>query len=464
MISRLESKIIDRNCEALGVPIETLMDNAGVALYDALSKKFGDKKILFVCGVGNNGGDGMSCARRIGKRATVALIYPPEAIKTTAARKQFDALHKKYVMFSDISLDQYEVVVDCVLGVGARNPLDPPVKDYIKKLRNFKGPVVSTDIPTGFGTEMAVVPNITVTFHDLKDGMTEDNCGKIIIADIGIPGEAIHGVGIGDMLRYPIPRGDSHKGENGRLLVIGGGPYVGAPAMSAMAAQRVGVDLVRIVVPKRCFVPVASMTPTFMTYELPGDILRESDVKFLLELTKKVDAVLIGPGLGTDADTMTAVREFVLRCDKPMVVDADGIAAIASMSVFSGTVIVTPHKHEFEEFSGFALASCDLIETAKKRNVTMLLKGETDVIACPYKKKINSSGTPAMTVGGTGDVLSGLVAGLLAKGMNPFDSSCLGAFISGTAGEKAFELFSYGMIATDVIDMIPKVLIDGLKG
>ena len=462
MISRLESKIIDRNCEALGVPIDTLMDNAGAALFDVVSKKFGEKKILVVCGMGNNGGDGMSCAKRIGKKATVALMFPPENIKSPAARRQFNTLPKKHVMFSDVSVDQYEVILDCVLGVGAKAPFDAPLKDYVKKLKNFKGHVISADVPTGFGTKDSVIPNITVTFHDTKDGMTEENCGKIIVADIGIPKEAIHCVGAGDMLRYPIPRSDSHKGENGRLLVIGGGPYIGAPAMAAMAAQRIGVDLVRVAVPKRCFIPIASLTPTFMMYELPGEELKESDVKYLLELTKKVDAVLIGPGLGTSVDTMTAVREFVLRCDKPMVVDADAITAISSMSVFSGTVIVTPHKHEFEEFSGFALASCDLIGVAKKRNVTMVLKGETDVIASPEKKKVNTSGTAAMTVGGTGDVLSGIIAGLLSKGMDAFDSACLGTYICGTAGEKAFDELSYGMIATDVIDKIPKVLRDNL--
>jgi NAD(P)H-hydrate epimerase len=329
-------------------------------------------------------------------------------------------------------------------------------------MKGFKGYVISADVPTGFGTKDAIVPNITVTFHDMKDGMTEDNCGKIIIADIGIPKDAVHGVGIGDMLRYPIPKPDSHKGENGRLLVIGGGPYVGAPAMSAMAAQRAGVDIVRVAVPKRCFVPVASMTPTFVMHELPDDILREKDVKHLLEISKKVDAVLIGPGLGTDDDTKAAVREFVLRCEKPMVVDADGIAAISSMSVFSGDVIITPHSHEFEEFSGFALASCDLMGTASKRNVTMLVKGETDVIVCKDRKKVNYAGTPAMTVGGTGDVLSGIVAALLSKGMSKFDSACLGAFICGTAGEKAFKELSYGMNAEDVINMIPRVLKDSL--
>jgi len=464
MITALDSKILDRNCEALGISVDSLMANAGKALYDVLVKEFEKKKILIVCGVGNNGGDGFACAKHFGKKATVALLLPPERIKKEAARKHFEALDRKHVMFSDVYLDQYEVIVDCVLGVGARAPLDAEHKEYVKQLKNFKGRIVSADVPTGLGTKSAVVPDITVTFHDVKEGMTKENCGRIIVADIGIPEEAAHVMGPGDMLLYPVPREDSHKGENGRLLVIGGGPYIGAPALAGMAAQRAGIDIVHIATPKRCFIPIASMTPTFIMHDLPDDVLRETDVKRLLEISKNVDAVLIGPGLGKAPDTMAAVREFVLRCGKPMVIDADGIDAVSMMTVLPDNVVITPHRGEFEKFSGFAAKSCDLMELSKKRNVTILLKGVSDVIVNADCKRTNRAGTPGMTVGGTGDVLSGIVAGLLAKHMDMFGAACLGAYICGQAGEKAFDEFSYGMIATDVIDKITNVLKDHLKG
>jgi NAD(P)H-hydrate epimerase len=357
-------------------------------------------------------------------------------------------------------LDQYDVLVDCVIGVSIRPSVaDHVYNDYLKKVKSFRGIVVSTDIPTGFGTPDAVVPNFTLTFHDMKAGMTEENSGKITVADIGIPKEAVHLLGPGDMLHYPVPKGDSHKGDNGRLLVIGGGPYIGAPAMSAMAAMRAGVDLIHVATPVRSFVPIASMTPVFIMYELSDhNVLSENDVKPILEIMKKVDAVLIGPGIGTAETTMAAVREIVLRCDKPMVVDADAIIAVASMAILPKNVIITPHKREFEAFSGFAVQSCDLLAVSKKRNVTILLKGETDVIVSEDRKRINNTGTSAMTVGGTGDVLSGMVAGLLSKGMRPFDAACVGAFICGTAGEMAFDEYSYGLSPTDVIEKIPKVL------
>ena len=465
MISPLESKILDRNCEALGISVDILMDNAGAALADVVSERFPEKKILIVCGPGNNGGDGFACAGHLGKKADVALLFPPDMIRTDAALRQLNKLKKRPVMFFDISTEKYDVLVDCVLGIGVRPPLRNEYLDYVDEVKRFKGHVVSADVPTGFGTEDFIVPEVTVTFHDLKEGMTEADCGKIIVKDIGIPGDASRVVGPGDMLRYPIPEKDSHKGENGRLLVIGGGPYIGAPAMAGMAAFRIGTDLVHVATPEPSFVPIAAMTPTFIMHRISGDALSKKDVNGLLELSKKADAVLIGPGLGTSGGTMEAVREFVSKCDRPMVIDADGISAVSSMPLLPNNVIITPHHKEFEVFSGSAPIDADIVaEVSEKRNVTVLLKGAEDLIAKSGKIRLNRTGTPAMTVGGTGDVLSGVVAGLLSKGMDAFDAACLGAYICGVAGEYAFFEYSYGMIATDVIDNIPNVLIDHLDG
>jgi NAD(P)H-hydrate epimerase len=459
MISPQESRIIDRNCEALGISVDTLMENAGLALFNVLSK-FSGKRILVVCGPGNNGGDGMACARHAGDGVTVALVYP--VIRSRAAKRQYDMLAKTPIMFSDVSLDNYDVIVDCVLGTGGRPGLEPVLKNCLKELKDFKGKIISADMPTGFGTEDSFVPCITVTFHDIKEGMNEANCGKIIVADIGVPEEAVNTVGPGDMLRYPLPKDDSRKGENGRLLVIGGGPYTGAPALAAMASERTGADIVRVAVPKRCFIPVASFSPTLIVHETASqDIVSEKDTEYLLRLSEDADAVLIGPGLGTSEDTMDAVRRFVASCGKPIVIDADGITAVSSLPIIPGNVIITPHKKELERFSGSK--DCDIVGESKKRNTVILLKGKKDVIASADRMRISDTGTSGMTVAGTGDVLAGITAGLLAKGMDIFDAACLGAFISGKAGEKAFDEHSYGMTSSDVIDMIPKVLKDHLR-
>jgi len=463
MMSPLESKILDMNSEALGVSVDELMDNAGAALFNVISERFDGKRILIVCGAGNNGGDGFACGKRFGKGADVALLFPPDKIKTGTAARHFNSLDIEPGMFSDIDLKKYDVIVDCVLGTGARSPLGDVYIDYVDRVRKFGGDVVAADVPTGFGTDCSFVPDITVTFHDVKGGMTKENCGDIVIADIGIPENASRLVGPGDMLRYPIPKTNSHKGQNGRLLIIGGGPYIGAPAMAGMAAFRIGADLVHIATPKPSFVPIASMTPNFIMHQTSDDVLVENDVPDLIKLSKKVDAVLVGPGLGTAEETIRAVRRFVTECDRPIVVDADGITAISSMPVISGNVIITPHHREFAAFTGNGpddTASVQKVST--ERNVTVLLKGETDVIAQNERVRFNETGTPAMTVGGTGDVLAGMVSGLLSKGMSTFDSACLGAYICGIAGEYAFFEHSYGMVATDVIDEIADVLMDYL--
>jgi NAD(P)H-hydrate epimerase len=462
MISPLESKILDINSEACGVPLYMLMDNAGAALFDAVSKRSGGKRILIVCGKGNNGGDGFACAGLFGKEADVALLFPPEEIRTEEAAYFFNLLDSEPEMFSCADLKKYDVIVDCVLGTGVRSPLDDIHTDYVNRLKGFEGCIVSADVPTGFGTGCSFVPDVTVTFHDVKEGMTKENCGETVIADIGIPADASRLVGPGDMLRYPIPKRGSHKGQNGRLLIVGGGPYIGAPAMAGMAAFRVGVDLVHIATPKRSFIPIASMTPIFIMHQTSDDTLTENDVSNLLELSKNVDAVLIGPGLGTADGTMKAVRRFVDGCDRPIVVDADGITAISSMPVIPGNVIITPHRRELAAFSGDGDDVASVQRISAERNVTVLLKGEEDVIVHNDKIRYNETGTPAMTVGGTGDVLAGIVSGLLSKGMSTFDSACVGAYICGLAGEYAFSEYSYGLVATDVIDEIANVLIDHL--
>lgn len=462
MISLLDSKVLDANSECLGISVDTLMDNAGQALADLILEISCGRKIVFVCGSGNNGGDGFSAANALTDVSfTVAILSEP---KSPAAKKQYAKLSEKAVRFEDIDLMDYDIIVDCALGTGIVGTPKEPYLGYIDAVNRSKKIVIACDVPSGFGTDTRVEPDITVTFHDIKEGMNPDNCGSIIIADIGIPDDAMTFVGPGDMLRYPVPDRNGHKGQNGRLLVIGGGPYVGAPAMAAMAALRVGDDLVSIATPGSCFIPIASMSPSFIVHKLPGDILSKEDVPQLLELSNETDAVLIGPGLGTDEDTRDAVRDFVKRCKRPMVIDADGINAIGTAEIgFQTPVVFTPHRMEMKKLLGCTGDEEMISDFALKNRVVIVLKGATDVVTDGERIRRNTSGTPAMTVGGTGDALAGIIAGLLAKDMDPFDSGCVGAYICGKAGEKAFEEFSYGMTAPDLINDIGRVLKDHIR-
>lgn len=460
MITSLDAKVTDLNSEALGVSIETLMHNAGAAIAELISDKNCGRDILIVCGPGNNGGDGLAAAELLGN-ATVAIFSEPH---TDAAKKLFSKLSNKIIKFEDANIDDFKVIIDCALGTGMHGNLRPAYEKYVDIVNSSGKTVISCDVPTGFGTSVCIKPNSTITFGDLKEGMNESNCGTIFINSIGIPNDAFKFVGPGDMLRYPVPKKNSHKGQNGTILIIGGGPYIGAPAIAGMAALRIGADLVHIATPESSFIPVSTFSPSFIMHKLHGDLLSPEDVAFLLKLSEDTDSVLIGPGLGRDLKTQESVIDFVKKCTKPMVLDADGLNAISSHQVdFKTSVIFTPHHAEMERLLHDRPTDRLVESFAKDNNVTIVLKGETDMITDGRHTRFNKTGTPAMTVGGTGDALAGAVACLLAKGMSAFDAGCLGAYICGKAGEKAFKKFSYGMTAPDMITAIAKVLKDGIQ-
>jgi NAD(P)H-hydrate epimerase len=460
LISPADARTLDANAEALGIPTSLLMDNAGAALASFIGKEYPDKRAVFVCGTGNNGGDGFAAALRMDpERTKVCLLKKPSSIRTEIARERYSVLECPIEAYAGKdSFAGFDLIVDCALGTGTSGSVREPYASFIADANSSGLPIISADVPSGFGSDVCIKPCATVTFHDAKIGMTAENCGKIVIAGIGIPEEAYTRVGPGDMLRYPVPLADSHKGNNGRLMIIGGGPYFGAPAMSAMSALRIGADIVRVFTPESSYPQVAAASPVLMATKLPGDHLDADSLDIILSASKDFDAVLIGPGLGSDEMTIRTAMAFLRACKIPTVIDADGISAAKGLTLRNPTVL-TPHSREFSRISDGKSPE----ETASKMGATILKKGKVDLITDGTRTRYNSSGTPAMTGAGTGDVLAGAVAGLMAKGMGPFDAACLGAYICGRAGEKAFETKSYGLIATDVIDCIPTILSEGLR-
>jgi NAD(P)H-hydrate epimerase len=302
--------------------------------------------------------------------------------------------------------------------------------------------------------------------HDIKEGMNDSNSGKIDVVDIGVPKDAERFAGPGEYVYYPIPRPDSHKGENGRVLIIGGGPYTGAPTLAGMGAYRIGVDLVHVATPEPSFMTISSYSPNFIVHRMPGSVFTDCNMDQVLGLTGLVDAVLIGSGIGRDPLSQEAVRDFVKECNKSMVIDAD---AFSALSVDPGLLkgkkgIVTPHSREFATLFGKALSrdleerATEVKDAASLIGMTVLVKGMIDVISDGKRIKFNRTGNPGMTVGGTGDVLAGICVGLLAKGVDPFDAARMAAYTNGSAGDLAFNDRCYGLLATDVIDNIPSVM------
>jgi len=263
------------------------------------------------------------------------------------------------------------------------------------------------------------------------------------------------------------PRGTwSHKGEFGRLLIIGGSRrYKGAPALCGLAALRSGVDIVTIAAPETAADVTASFSPNLITEPLEGDYINPQNLKRLIGISKKFDAVVIGNGIGRMAKTRDTVLDLLHVLEKPCVLDADALHMLSEKKkLLRRGWIITPHDEEFHNLSGVSLSK--KLEERTKRvekfsqefKATVLLKGYKDVIAEGNKSLINSTGNPYMTVGGTGDVLAGVCGAMLAMGVKSVHAAAAAAYICGAAGDIAAKELGPGLLATDVIEKIPEVL------
>jgi NAD(P)H-hydrate epimerase len=500
MISGKEIKVLDKNSEYYGVPTSKLMENAGKGISNFIidELKPNTKDIIIFCGIGNNGGDGFVAARYLSNKynVTVFLTGKKEDIKTSISKDNFIKLRKTNVKFLYLESSQFidellsnnEIIIDSILGIGLSGKLREPYSTIVKKINNLKDKtIISVDVPTGLGTNTSIKPDYTITFHDIKNGMTKINSGNIKIVDIGIPKKAMEYIGPGELITYyPKPKKESHKGENGVVLIIGGGPYIGAPAMSGLAALRTGADLVIIATPKNVaraitsFSPqlikplrlakeISKLSPNLIVKELnKEDILVSEDIIIINKVLQKADSVIIGPGLGSDPATKKAILKIIQNCSKlrkAMVIDADAIQVVSKKPeiINNSETVITPHTGEFNQLTNEKLTDnlhdrIKLVKKwAKKLEVTILLKGSTDIIGNKNETKLNDIHNPAMTVGGTGDVLAGIIGSLLSKNVESYNAARMGAFINGKAGNLAFKKYSYGLIATDIIEQIPTV-------
>src|SRR3989441_1166718 len=259
------------------------------------------------------------------------------------------------------------------------------------------------------------------------------------------------------------------------LLGIGGegplrGPYTGAPALVGYGALGVGADLIHVATPALAASVVASYSPMFIVHPLVGHRLLREDMRQIVDLAARADAIAIGPGLGDAEGTLDAVKEIVRSVSLPLVVDADAVRAVASdpKCLVGKRAVITPHSREFQTLTGRALPDAPeeraeiVREAARAFGATILLKGHVDIVTDGTRVKFNYTGNPGMTVGGTGDVLCGVVTGLMSKGMSPFDAARLGAFTNGDAGDLAFKVKSYGLTSVDVAENLGRVLAEFL--
>ena len=471
-ISSEDMAIQDVNSEYLGIPRYLLMENAGsqIASYcrSLITKK--NAKIAIFCGTGGNGGDGFVAARHLHDSYQIDVFISGSAtkIKSKPAQKNFSALKTlksiKITEITDsedvqqISFDSYDLILDGLLGTGLEHStIRQPLKAILESINSHvseKRLVVSIDIPSGLKKDglpasIIIKPTHTVALHKPKLG-TYEYGGKVHIAPIGIPLESAVYTGPGLFTLYPKRKESSHKGQNGKILIIGASNnYHGSAILAGKAAFSLNIDLVYMVAPEKVVPVLRNHDYRFIIKPYQGDYLTPAIIDPLVKpMIQDVDVVLIGPGLGTASETMTAIKMLFKEIppDKTLVIDADGLKACKGEKLPADT-IVTPHAGEFTILTGKKLdpkspidARVKDIEEAIKQyneNVTWVVKGPVDVIMRNNQKILNYTGTPSMTTGGTGDTLAGLITAIRSVVKDSFLAGAMGTFLLGKAGEFA---------------------------
>ena len=500
--------VTDANCEYLGLSRLCLMEAAGKSLGEEVAKiavfTFAKPvKVLMFTGSGGNGGDAFVAARYLLNRGyDVDIFMLKENIHSKEAKINYEILKNMKPRLSRLTIhnlktledingcnisENESIIVDGILGTGIKGSLQENVKRAIEIINESKGLKISIDVPSGMDPltgeigDIAVVPDYTISFHKIKTGVRdadEELVGGLVTADIGIPLEAEYFISYGDFLRLKKRDNSSHKGNNGSILIVGGSAdYHGAPAIAGMAAFGAGTDLVYIATPESAAIAVKSASLDLIVKSLKGDYLSLQNLDDILELADKVDAIVLGPGSAISDETSKLFNVLVTKIKKPIVLDADGLKQVdISLIKNKENIVLTPHLAEFNLFFNTNLKLdldsydfnkvndniTEFQQTAKSINATVVVKGENDLILSGNKFRINRSGNAGMTVGGTGDALTGIIVSLLSQNLNPFDSACLGVFINGLAGDKAYDEYGFGYSTSQLVSFIGNVIKDGL--
>lgn len=494
-----------RTIEAFGLPGQVLMENAGRSAANILLKKFAGpcrKKVGIVAGSGNNGGDGFVIARYLaqqGLQPAVYLLSERGRVKGDAALnlKLLDASGLEIIELPDQTafaahLPQMRHVhlwVDAILGTGLNSDVRGHFKNIIDFLNGSGKPIFSVDIPSGLnsdtGQECGTCTRsaATVTFGFAKPGHIlfpgAECTGDLEVVDIGIPPHIVKSVAPRQILitqeriaSYIRPRSlDTHKGRTGHLLVIAGSPgKTGAAVMTAMSAMRAGAGLVTLGVPRGLNPAIEPQAIEAMTALLPESAtgaLDESAFDTISNLWHNKACMAIGPGLGTESTTVNLVLNIVETCPIPMVIDADGLNCLAenpgTLKRSRASVIITPHSGEMARLTHQTPADIQTDRIAAARNfaqsfgVIVVLKGAGTVVATPDgRAAINPTGNPGMASGGMGDVLTGMIAGLVAQGYEPAEAAQIGVFLHGAAADTlARDRGPIGFLATDLMASLP---------
>ena len=511
IVSAAEMREIDRaTSERYGVPSLTLMENAGSAVATfVLSDYPNAHRITVICGKGNNGGDGFVAARKLaeaGRAVRILLLCDPQELRGDPAA-MFERLSISPRTVREVGdLERAEdedtfsadLIVDAILGTGFRPPVSGLYAAAIQKINGGEAPVVAVDIPSGAdadathpASDLMVRADAVVTFTAPRPahvfaGITN---GPTAICPIGSPAEVIIsdlGLNLSSPADFaaplsPRPR-ESNKGSYGHVLVIGGSVgKAGAAAMAGFAALRAGAGLATVATARSVLSTVAGFHPELMTEPLEetgeGTISPQAFKRGQLDAVAEKKTVLaIGPGISRNPETVEFVRSVVQRYNTTMVIDADGLNAFeGAVEMLSGRahqLVITPHPGEMSRLTGLRIADiqANRIDVARKfareHRVILVLKGHRTLIASADGMLwVNATGNPGMATGGTGDVLTGMIAGMIAQYPDRvLEATALAVYLHGLAGDLASdELAENSVVATDLIRYLPKAIVHAQK-
>jgi hydroxyethylthiazole kinase-like uncharacterized protein yjeF len=464
----------DRATIAAGTPGPLLMQNAGDAVVREITRRWSPRPVTVLCGPGNNGGDGFVVAialAQAGWPVRVALAGDREKLRGDA-RVHAARWSGTVESVSPAVIEGAALVVDALFGSGLSRRLDTQVADTLTAVAQRGLPLVAIDVPSGVmgdsGASVGAVPaTCSVTFARKKPGHVllpgRDLCGEIVVADIGIPAAVLESLSIDTwendpaLWREALPQAKSagNKYSRGHALLCGGYPMTGAARMAARAAARIGAGLTTIAVPDIAFPVYASALTSIMVQPLrqSGDLARlVSDLRYT--------AFLIGPGAGANDATRETALEL-LGTGRPVLLDADAISVFASRTTalaraIRGPCVMTPHDGEFARvFDPHGDKLTRARAAARQSGAVIVLKGADTVVAAPDGRAIVNTNAPAsLATAGSGDVLGGLILGLLAQGMDTFLAAAAGVWVHGAAAAG----FGPGLLAEDLPDLVPSVL------
>jgi ADP-dependent NAD(P)H-hydrate dehydratase / NAD(P)H-hydrate epimerase len=474
LLSVAQMNEADRLTVAAGTAGSLLMQRAGEAVVRELTRRFTPRPVIVLCGPGNNGGDGFVVAIELAQRGWPVRIALGGEIASLRGDAQFHAQRWTggVLALTPTVIDGAELIVDALFGSGLRRPMNAQFVATLALATERRVPIIAVDVPSGlmadsgeqFGAASAVC---TVTFSRKKAGHVllpgRDLCGDVIVADIGIPASVLESLTIDTWENHPAlwltnlprPRSSANKYTRGHALLFGGYPMTGAARMAARAAARMGAGLTTIAVPQAAFAIYAAALLSIMVLPLT----EEGDFAHLLK-DSRYTAFLIGPGAGVN----TATREralAMLATGKPVLLDADAISAFSPQAdelfqAIRGPCVMTPHEGEFKrifETHGDKLTRARA--AARRSGSVIVLKGPDTIIASPDGRAIiNSNAPPSLATAGSGDVLGGIILGLLAQGMDAFGAAAAGVWMHGAAAGE----FGPGLLAEDLPDLLPAVL------